>query len=623
MDRDADADVGFRRSPGWVFVLLMLIAAQGWLTLRLFGPGLPLDRLTSDEPVLDGRHPLHAYHGLLGYRSWHARQATTCYDPAFQAGYLKTPIFDAGSRPAELFYLVGGPTAGSYKVGLAVCCLLAPLAFALAGRGAGLGAGGSCLAGVIGGTLWWSPPCRALLEAGDLDLLVGGMCAPVYLAWLARFGRTPGPVEWLVLAGSSAVGWYMHPLVMVGAVTLSLLYHLWAFRAVRFAWHLGLLSANVAGLAANGSWLWDWGAHLWMYVPYGGADAPASLWPSAMHEWEAFLPHDPVDVTACSIGLVGLLVMARRDAVAAGLLLSGAALYVAGGGAGRLWPVLAEVGTQKVLSVGVWCCAVPCAYGLTAMASGIGSSSGFRPLGLVWLAVGLAGLTFGLDLPRRWTVAPLEIGLGADREEVVRTVRERSTPEGRILWEDLTDGPRTAGWTALLPQLTQRHYLGGLSPEVAIDHLHTRLADGRLLGRPAGDWSDDDLARFFDRYNVTRAVGRSPEAIARFRRLKGAVVVAEFKAGAGVMFALDRRPGYVLSGRAQVTQLDWRRVALSDVEPDATGVIVLSLHHHANWRVSPAYVTIEKDVDVNDPIPMLRLRLPGPTDRVTLTWRGD
>ena len=86
---------------------------------------------------------------------------------------------------------MGGPSDGSYKVGLAVCCLLAPFAFAVAGRGAGLGAGGSCLATVIGGTLWWSPPCRALLEAGDLDLLVAGMCAPVYLSWLARFGRTP------------------------------------------------------------------------------------------------------------------------------------------------------------------------------------------------------------------------------------------------------------------------------------------------------------------------------------------------------------------------------------------------------------------------------------------------
>jgi hypothetical protein len=620
---DVAADVGFRRSPGWAFILVALVAAQGWLTLHLFGPGLPVDRLTNDDPVLNGRHPLHAYHGLLGYRSWHARQATTCYDPAFQAGYLKTPIFDAGSRPAELFYLLGGPTQSSYKIGLAVCCMLAPICFALAGRGAGLGAGGSCLAGLIGSTLFWSPPCRALLEAGDLDLLVGGMCAPVYLGWLARFERTPGPIEWLVIAGSAAVGWYMQPLVMCGAVALSMLFHLWAFRGVRFAWHLGLLSANLVGLGANGFWLWDWSTHLWMYVPYGGADSPASVWPAGLQEWEAFLPHDTVDLAACTVGLVGLLLMAWRSGVAAGLLAAGTLLFVAGGGAGRLWPVLAEVGTQKLQAVGVWCCAVPCAYAMIAIAGSIGSSSGFRPLGVVWLVVGLAGLTFGLDLPARWNMTQLEIGLGGEREDLVRMLRERSTPEGRILWEDQVDGIESSGWTALLPELTQRQFLGGLSPETAIDHLHIRLADGKLIGRPVGDWTNDELARFFERYNVTRVVARSPEAIARLRQLPGAAVVGEFKNEAGVLFALDRRPSFVLSGRAQFTQMDWQRVALMDVEPDANGVIVLSLHHHSNWHVSPAYVVIEKDVDVNDPIPLLRLRLPGPTTRVTLTWMGE
>jgi len=309
--------------------------------------------------------------------------------------------------------------------------------------------------------------------------------------------------------------------------------------------------------------------------------------------------------------------------VAAVLIGIGALVYAAAGGAGRLWPVLGELGAQKVLSVGVWCCAVPCAYGLTAIAGGIGSSSGFRPLGLVWLAIGLAGLTYGLDVPRRWDVTPLEIGLGKERQDVIRTIRERSTPEGRIMWEDLMDAPRGSGWTAMLPELTQRTFLGGLAPEASIDHMHARLANGKLAGRPVEDWTDDELTRFFDRYNVTRVICRTPESTARFRRLRVAAVVAEFKDNAGVMFALDRRPTYVLKGRATVTQMDWKRVALNDIEPDEEGVVVLSLHHHAQWRVSPGYVTIERDVDVTDPVPMIRLRVPGPVTRLTMTWKGE
>src|SRR5262245_21813829 len=620
---DVAAVQGFRRSPAWLLVLAGLVAGQAWLTLRLFGSDLPLDRLTSDEPVLAGNHPLHAYHGLLGNRVWHERRATTCYDPAFQAGYLKTPIFDAGSRPAELFYFVGGPATSSYKIGLALCCLLAPLAFALAGRGAGLGAGGSCLAALIGGALWWSAPCRGLLEGGDLDLLVGGMCAPVYLAWLARYGHTPGPLEWAVLAAAGAVGWYMHPLVMTGVVPVALLYHLWAMRGVRFAWHLGLLSANLVGLAANSFWLGDWVTNVWTFVPYGGGDAPLVSWPTAAQEWEAFVPSDPLDLAVCAVGLIGLGVFLSRFPATAVLFAAGTITYAAAGGAGRLWPVAAEVGAQKLLSVSVWCCAVPCAGALTAIAARIGASSGFRPLGFVWLVVGLAGFTYGLDLPKRWEVKPLEIGLGKDQEELVRTIRERSTPDGRILWEDRADDAPGGGWTALLPELTQRPFLGGLCPDVHTDYLHARLADGRLVNRPVEDWTDEELAKFCDRYNVTRAICRTPESEARFRRLPGAVPVAEFAGGSGIMFSLDRRPSYVLKGRATVTQMDWKRVALTDLEPDENGVVVLSLHHHPNWRVTPGFAVIERDVDVTDPVPMIRLRLPGPAARVTMTWRGD
>ena len=386
---------------------------------------------------------------------------------------------------------------------------------------------------------------------------------------------------------------------------------------------MGLASANLAAIAANSFWLWDWAVHLWMYVPYGGEDSARAIWPASAQEWEAFLPHDSIELGICAIGLIGVLAMCRRNAVGAFLLTVATLLYVAAGGAGRVWPVIAEIGAQKLMSVGVWCCAVPAAYALTAIAGGIGSSSGVRPLGLVWLVVGLAGLTLGLDVPKRWEVKPLEMGLGVDRNEIVRQIRERSTPDGRILWEEIADAGAGGGWTAMLPELTQRPFLGGLAADVAIDHMHARLADGKLIGRPLSEWSDEELARFFTRFNVTRVVCRTPDATARIRKVPGANVVAEFKDHARVMFAIDRRPNYVLSGRGVVTQMDWRRVALSDLEPDENGVVVLSLHHHANWHVTPGYVLVEKDVDVNDPIPMLRLRMPGPVSRVTLVWKGD
>src|SRR5271166_6149015 len=86
----------------WLLGLAGLLVWQGWLTLQLFGAQHSLEPLLNDEPILSGRHPLHLYHGYLGARTLATRGSLSCYDPAFCAGYPKTPVFDGGSRPAEL-----------------------------------------------------------------------------------------------------------------------------------------------------------------------------------------------------------------------------------------------------------------------------------------------------------------------------------------------------------------------------------------------------------------------------------------------------------------------------------------------------------------------------------------
>jgi hypothetical protein len=240
------------------------------------------------------------------------------------------------------------------------------------------------------------------------------------------------------------------------------------------------------------------------------------------------------------------------------------------------------------------------------------------------LLVGLAGLSWGLDIPRRWDITPFEVGLSPLREELVKSIRERSTPEGRILWEERSDIGRGAGWSALLPELTQRPFVGGLTTDACVDHLLVRLQDGKLIGRPMQSWTDEELRLFLVRYNITRIIARTQESVDRLQRFKNVSPVFTFQDNAGIMFAVvDLTPSYFLKGQGKITQMDWKRVALADLVPDENGVVVLSLHHHANWTISPGYVEIERDVDANDPIPMLRLRIPGPVARVTLTWRGD
>ena len=130
-DTPQSPSAGFRDRPVWLIAVAALVVAQAGLALDLFGPERPWAAVTDDRPILSGRHPLHLYHGTLGASAFTAGGVTTCYDPQFQAGYPKTPVFDGGSRPAELFLFLGGGKyrPAAYKLGLfafllAVPCLL-------------------------------------------------------------------------------------------------------------------------------------------------------------------------------------------------------------------------------------------------------------------------------------------------------------------------------------------------------------------------------------------------------------------------------------------------------------------------------------------------------------------
>jgi hypothetical protein len=89
--------------------------------------------------------------------------------------------------------------------------------------------------------------------------------------------------------------------------------------------------------------------------------------------------------------------------------------------------------------------------------------------------------------------------------------------------------------------------------------------------------------------------------------------------GEGRLFRINRPDSLVLKGKARIVQLDDERIALADVEPE-DGVVVLSLHYQQGFRIFPNSVVAEREPDSEDPIPRLRLRVPHPMLRVTLTW---
>jgi hypothetical protein len=598
------------------------------MTLSLFGHTAPWRRLLDDGPILSGRHPLHLYHGYLGAAALREHGRLCCYDPAFQAGYPKTPVFDGECRLAELFLSVAGGDyrPGAYKVGLALCCLSIPVLLILAARGAGLGGGSTCLATAAALLVCWGAPGRAALHGGDIDLLMAALAGLLQFGLLVRFDRDPGLACWLGLLLSGCLGWLAGPLLFAALFPAVLLYYLGVGPRHRsLGWHAGLLVGLAGGVAVNSIWLIDWVRNWWIRspLPLGEALLPHRTFHTL---WNASLWGGPFDrgLALALVGgaLLGVLLLNQTGHRPAARLL--------GMGTGGLFTLtvlgiaaepLGQLGTARLLVPALWFAALPAAHVLgqgLRLAGGLNHPGRVAALGgalllgavvaapdsLASLAAHLAGTT------------PLEIGPGPGRQRLLGTLAAVTGPEARVLWED-TPGRR---WASLLPLWTGRSFLGGLDPDAGIDHAYAGFNDRRLAGRHILHWTDEQLDEFCRRYNVGWVVCWSEASRKRFGAWPAAQPAAELRDGEpGWVFRIRRPFSFALQGKAQLLHADSQHITLADVVPE-DGVVVLSLHYHRKLRASPSRVQIEREPDANDPIPFIRLRVTGPVARVTLTW---
>ncbi len=245
---------------------------------------------------------------------------------------------------------------------------------------------------------------------------------------------------------------------------------------------------------------------------------------------------------------------------------------------------------------------------------------------LVWLAYPTEAVAWGQGLTR---VEPLEIGLGEERLAMVEALAAQTNEQARILWEDRR-GPRHGSrWTALLPVLSERAFVGGLDSEGGIEHAVNGLVDESLAGRPLEEWTDEELEDYCRRYNIGWVVCWSEGACKRFARWSMAGTAKQLPAteeGQARLFTLDRLPSFALTGGSVCWRsADARRILLADAVPAQSGEdgqIVLSLHYQSGMRVSPSRVRIEQAVDSRDTIPFVRLRMSEPVGRIMITWDG-
>src|SRR5262249_37666273 len=156
-------------------------------------------------------------------------------------------------------------------------------------------------------------------------------------------------------------------------------------------------------------------------------------------------------------------------------------------------------GTARLFVPALLFACLPAAHAVAVGLNLLRRSSG-QPWAPAGVLVAVPALIVALDPGpvRAWAERlseprPLEIGLGEWRQGVVEAVRRHTTDQARILWEDERSGRLESHWSALLPVLTGRVFLGGIDPDAGIEHATSGLVDQALAGRPLREWGDAEL----------------------------------------------------------------------------------------------------------------------------------
>jgi hypothetical protein len=608
---------------------VLLLVGHGWKTSQLFGPVQPLQALLDERPIVSGQHALHLYHGYLGAQSLQEQGTFSCYDPAFQAGYPKTPVFDCGSRPAELFLSLTGSDyrPSVYKVGVAACVLVAPLIFWLGAYAAGLSCGGACLATLLATMATWSTGGTQLLLEGDLNTFLAGLAALLECGMLLQFARRPALGSWLGLSGACCLVWFADPFIAILLILPVLVYYASVGTRHSCAWHGALLAALAAGVVANLYWLTTWFSSWWIRMPLSFS-APLLAHRTPRSIWEAAIWGNAAD-RLVTLGLVagsvaGIVAFNQcRERAAArlfGIVWLGMFCLA---GASVSFDQIGSLGTGRFLTPTLWFAAVLSANALEKLFRQI-----VRACGCPWratlLVAGSAPVIAFVGWQQARTIAGglletphLQIGLDANDKAIVAWINEQTTPEARILWED-APGADSRLWSPLLAAMTDRSYIGGLDPWNSIEHSYASLVGGKLAGRDVNSWADPELNDFLRIYNIGWIVCRNSASMDRFAKYPGAVEKGSAELlGRYRAFEVPHQT-FALVGKARVLRVTRNAILLADVIPE-DGQVLLSFHHQAGMRASPTRVQVERAPDPDDPIPFLRLRLTNPVARLKIS----
>jgi hypothetical protein len=614
---------GFPSRPNWLLrtLALALLVVHGALTWQFFGADG--SRLTSAAPIVEGQHARQLYYGTQIARVVRDRGFDgVVYDPRFQAGYAIVPWASIECRLATVSCVLcpEAPEA-TYKFALLLVWLGLPVSVWLMCRICHSGTGAICGSLVLFLFSAWSPWGVNLLREGETDVLLGTAWLGLALAGMVRSYARPRwwstPLGLISFAGSLFF-WPASVVLLTICLVLFLL-----MLAGRLPWGrlCSLFLAGAGGIAVNYVWLHE---------------AWQTWWMIGDREMASVVDVDPLFNLRSNLQLLlwpGLLLVV-------GFLATASLRAGIGGRSAFVWSTgivlssLAALVPQEIESLhldkshgwwwcSVWLATIPVgkllALSMEACSRIVGGHR--RALIVFTLLASGAFWWFESELVRLVGIVTanrsLQIEEPPELTQTVEVLRRQTTQEGRILWEETF---HTATWSALLPDRAARSLVGGLgrAQPVRLETLQVRLHESTLIGRSIEDWNDHELATFADTWNLGWIAAYQSITQRRLGQWPLAEAVADLPGG-GKLYRLKRKLTICRLGQAQVSVVTGHQITLTDLVPE-NGQVVLSLHAHRRMRVTNDRARLETWTQPYDGTPMVRIRLPGPMERLTIEW---
>ena len=583
--------------------MLSIVAVHVALLLRLCRPSI----VFGTDPIRSTDHAMHWYRAHVVGRHFLPSARLWGYDPFHTAGSVTGTIHDLDNKAMEIAVGVLGPLVGdgrAFNVSLFFAYASVPILFLLAGNLLRLGRGASCCAALAAVAAFHGDPYVANWTLfGGFGQVLASVAAPFVVAVLARRVEDPDARSaWWLLA--TAALFYVHVLAAVYTAVLGLAL---VPRAVmgRRRDVVVTLTVVAAIIAANLPWiapmLGDWGRIV--------ATPAESARPSAfLGRFMSLVAQGRVlglllPLAAGAAGVVLTWRAGRRSLAAAWGL--GAAVVFLVAFEGQRSAVLVSLVEPPRLKVTLpFALALPAGVALAAGARAAASRWGRRPtvIGVAVLVLLGAPVLLRPLATRAFGVAHLRSELDPGAVRLFAAVRELGDPRGRVAIEELgpLDGgtpPFRAYVAAMSPLYTGRAMIGGPYYRGFTAEKVAAFVNGKLVGRPIVDLSDDEILERFDRYDVTGIAACTTSSIGRLRDAEGLVVEEVGSVPPYVLFRVRRDSDVTVSGDAQM-DVDYDRI---DVRPASAEPLVLKLHYDQRLTVPSPLVMTREPVPDGDP----------------------